>query len=130
MTKITESSIEQHTIELLEKEGYQYIYGPDIAPDSDSPARQSFEEVLLLDDLRSAVGRINPQLSSDIREEAIKQVLRLSSPELITNNEAFHRMLTDGIKVTYQEAGNARGDLVWLIDFNNPENESVNLNPL
>jgi len=32
MPKITESEIEQFTIELLEKQGYQYIYAPDIAP--------------------------------------------------------------------------------------------------
>ncbi len=30
--KITESAIEKITIELLEKQGYQYIYAPDIAP--------------------------------------------------------------------------------------------------
>jgi len=29
--KITESAIEKFTIELLEKQGYQYIYAPDIA---------------------------------------------------------------------------------------------------
>ena len=31
-------------------------------------------------------------------------------------------MLTEGIKVTYQKDGNARGDLVWLVDFQHPEN--------
>ena len=31
-------------------------------------------------------------------------------------------MLTEGIKVTYQKDGQTRGDLVWLIDFKNPEN--------
>ena len=46
--KITESAIETFAIELLEKQGYQYIYGPDIAPDGETPARQSFEDVLLL----------------------------------------------------------------------------------
>ena len=33
-TKITESEIEKFAIELLERQGYQYIYAPDIAPDS------------------------------------------------------------------------------------------------
>ncbi len=42
-TKITESSIETFAIELLEKNGYQYIYGPAIAPDSELPGRASFE---------------------------------------------------------------------------------------
>jgi len=33
MTKITESEIEQFAIELLEKQGYQYICATSIAPD-------------------------------------------------------------------------------------------------
>ena len=35
--KITESAIEKFAIELLEKQGYLYIYAPSIAPDSDTP---------------------------------------------------------------------------------------------
>ncbi len=122
MTKITESAIEKFAIELLEKQGYQYIYAPSIAPDSDTPERQSFEDVMLLERLQTAVGRINPSIPAEFRESAIKQILRLNSPELIANNETFHRMLTEGIKVTYQRDGQRRGDLVWLIDFKNPEN--------
>ena len=120
--KITESEIEQFAIELLEHQGYQYIYAPDIAPDSDTPERSSFEDVILRDRLRTAVGRINPDIPPDAREDAIKQIQRLNSPELIANNEAFHRMLTEGIKVSYQKDGANRGDLVWLVDFNNPQN--------
>ncbi len=120
--KITESAIEQFAIELLEKQGYQYIYAPDIAPDSETPERSSFEDVLLIEHLKKAVGRINSSIPADVREDAVKQILRLNSPELIANNEAFHRMLTDGIKISYQKDGADRGDLVWLIDFKNPQN--------
>jgi len=120
--KITESEIEQFAIGLLEKQGYQYIYAPDIAPDSDTPERSLFEDVLLLKRLEKAVGKINPGIPAEVREDAIKQIQRLNSPELIANNEAFHRMLTEGIKVTYRKDGADRGDLVWLIDFKNPEN--------
>ena len=35
--KITESSIEKFAIGLLEKQGYQYIYAPSIAPDLSAP---------------------------------------------------------------------------------------------
>ncbi|MGD2090617.1 MAG: type I restriction endonuclease subunit R [Candidatus Aminicenantes bacterium] len=133
MNKITESAIEKFAVELLEKQGYHYIYAPDIAPDSQTPERQSFEDVLLMDRLQTAVGRINPSIPADIREEAIKQVQRLNvgandvgannySPLQIANNETFHRMLTEGIKVSYQKDGISRGDLVWLIDFKKPEN--------
>ena len=119
---LTESQIEQLTIELLQNLGLDYAYGPDIAPDGNRPERQSFEDVLLLEYLQKAVNRINPTIPQDSREYAIKQIQRLNSPELIANNEAFHRMLTEGIKVSYQKDGSERGDLVWLIDFKNPEN--------
>lgn len=121
-TKITESEIENFAIELLERQGYRYIYGPDIASDSDTPERSSFEDVLLLERLRTAVGRINPGVPADAREDAIRQLQRLNSPELISNNETFHRMLTEGVNVSYQKDGINRGDLVWLVDFKNPEN--------
>ena len=122
MTKITESAIEQFAINLLEHLGYQYLYGPDIAPDGDAPLRQSFSDVLLHDQLEKALARINPAVPASCREEALRQVERLGTHELIVNNEAFHRMLTEGIKVTHQVDGHDRGDLVWLIDFDNPEN--------
>ena len=121
-TKITESEIEKFAIELLERQGYQYIYAPDIAPDSDTPERDRFEDVLLLERLRKAVGSINPDIPADAKEDAIRQVRRLNSPELISNNEAFHKMLTEGINVSYRKDGADRGDLVWLVDFKDPEN--------
>lgn len=122
MTKITESAIEKFTIDLLEKAGYHYIYGPTIAPDGETPERESFEDVLLIERLQKAIGRINPTVPQECREDAVKQIQRLISPELIPNNEAFHRLLTEGIKVTIQKDGRSRGDLVWLVDFKNPEN--------
>jgi len=117
MEKITENAIEEHAIQLLETQGYSYIHGPAIAPDSDTPERHSFEDVLLLDRLESAVTRINPKIPPEARNDAVKQIQRLNSPELIADNEAFHRMLTEGITVSYQKDGRSRGDLVWLIDF-------------
>jgi type I restriction enzyme, R subunit len=85
VNKITESAIETFAIALLERQSYNYVYGPDIAPDSEIPERTSFEEVLLLERLRKAVARINPNISLDVREDAIKQILRLVSPDLIAN---------------------------------------------
>ncbi len=122
MNKLNESNVEQFAIKLLKNLGYQYFYGPDIAPDGKSPERESYEDVILLNRLREAIKRINPTIPEEAREDAIKQIQRLNLPELIANNEAFHRMLTEGIKVTYKKQGEERGDLVWLIDFKNPEN--------
>ena len=122
MDKITESAVEKFAIELLEQSGYQYVHGPAIAPDGETPERASFEEVLLIDRLREAVGRLNPNVPLDCREDAVKQILRIVSPEFIAHNEAFHRLLTEGIKVAFRKGGHERGDYVWLVDFTQPEN--------
>ena len=76
----------------------------------------------MLERIKNAVTLINPNIPADAREDAVKQIQRINSPDLIVNNEKFHRMLTEGINVTYQKNGNSRGDLVWLIDFNEPQN--------
>ncbi|MCA9950989.1 MAG: type I restriction endonuclease subunit R, partial [Anaerolineales bacterium] len=121
-TKITEDAIEMLAIERLEVEGYSYLYGPDIAPDGSIPERESYEDVILLGRVEAAIARLNPAIPPTARLDALRQIQRLNAPDLIANNEAFHRLLTDGIPVTLHKDGSARGDLVWLIDFDHPEN--------
>ncbi|MCB2160477.1 type I restriction endonuclease subunit R [bacterium] len=127
MTRITENEIEEFVIELLEKSGYQYIYGPEIAPDGATPMRASFGDVLLLEKVKAAIDRLNPGIPPAARADAFKAVQRFHAPELIANNEAFHRLLTEGINVVYQQDGHPRGDYVWLVDFDHPENNEFNV---
>ena len=122
MTQITENHIELLAIQRLESLGYHYLYGPDIALDGYSPERESFEQVLLANRLITAVRKINPEIPVDAQNEAIKEIQRIASPELLANNETFHRLLTEGIPVTKRVQGDDRGDRVWLIDFKNPQN--------
>jgi len=117
MTKITENEIELFAIELLEKLGFEYIYAPSIAPDSETPMRESFEDVILKEKLQNALAAINPTLDYDLIEYAVKQCQRLRSTELLTDNELFHKMLTEGVKVEVQKDGVTRGEIVKLIDF-------------
>lgn len=120
--RLTESAIEDFAIKLFERLGYSYVYAPDIAPDGEQPERSHYGEVLLAGRLEQALKRINPKLSPAVLQAALKVVQRISSPELLANNEAFHRLLTEGVKVSRQQDGDERGDLVWLIDFAHPEN--------
>ena len=122
MSKLTESAIEELTITLLEGQGYKYIYGPDIAPDGDKPERRDYGEVLLTARLEEALRRINSKLPPAVLQTAIKDVQRINSPDLLTNNETFHRLLTEGVKVSIQKDGQERGEIVWLIDFAKPDN--------
>lgn len=81
----------------IDKFGYQYICYPASLPDNATTKRKRFDELP-----RSAVTRITPVVPFDVRSEAIKQAQRLNSSGLIANNEALHRLLTAGIKASYQ----------------------------
>lgn len=127
MSRITENIIEAFAIDLLQQLGYSYVYAPDIAPDGEGASRsadqrESYAQVLLLDRLQKAVSSINRLIPAEARAEAIKVVQRIASPELLNNNEVFHRLLTEGVPVSKRVAGEERGDRVWLIDFKNPRN--------
>lgn len=117
---MTENEIELLALDLLKGQGYEYINGVDIAPDSASAERHTFEEVVLKERLEKAVRRINIGIPPDAQQDAIKQVMRIASPDLLANNESFHRLLTEGIPVTKRVDGQERGDRVFLVDFDNP----------
>lgn len=66
--------------------------------------------------------KVNPQLSEDKCVEALKQITNIQSPDLLSNNQTFHKMLTEGISLEIQKNGNNQGEFAWLIDFENPTN--------
>lgn len=121
-SRITEDDLELQAIRWLEEQGYSYLYGPDIAPDGDKPERASYSDVILIDRLKAAIQRINPRSDPFTLDQAVKQYMNPPSQDLITNNEAFHLMLTNGIEVEYTREGYTRGDKIWLIDFDNIAN--------
>ena len=77
MTRITEHSIEDFAIKLLEYLGYEYIYAPSIAHDGEYPERSSYEEILLTHRMAEAVRRINPTVPLAEQDEAIKEIQRI-----------------------------------------------------
>lgn len=121
MTKMTESDIELMAIEQLEGLGYTYVYGPEIESKGSNPLR-SYKQVILEAKVLEALQRLNPHLSEDKCIEALKQVTNLHSPDMLSNNQAFHRLLTEGINIEVSKDGNTQGEYAWLIDFNEPTN--------
>src|SRR5439155_23720816 len=84
---------------------------------------------ILVRRLRETLKRINPSTTEEVREQAIKQVLRSQSQKLIEDNESFHKMLVDGVDVAFQVAGEERNQKVWLLDFIDPgRNEFLAVN--
>lgn len=117
MTKIFESTIEEFMIELLESQEFEYL-----SPEDQEKERLDLGEVVLKDRLKQAIGRINPSIPEEAKEQALRLVLNLPSQNLMDNNEAFHRMLTEGIEVEVMGTDGVKGEKVQLVDFGNIAN--------
>lgn len=122
MKSITEDKIEQFTIKQLQSLGWEYIHGSIISPEGDKPERENYEQIILTDRLRKAVSVINPHIPKEAQEQAIQKILRIYSPDLLHNNETFHKELIEKVKIPYQQDGYERSYEVALIDFENIEN--------
>jgi type I restriction enzyme R subunit len=118
---ITENEIEDIALSYLESLGYSYLLGTVISPDGEHPERQ-YNEVVLATRLRDAIDKLNPTIIQDAKDDALKKVLRTDSPNLLINNESFHRYLTDGVDVEVRTESGIRGEKVYIVDFKTPEN--------
>ena len=118
---ITENEIEDIALSYLQNLGYSYLLGTEISPDGEHPERQ-YNEVVLATRLRDAIDKINPSITQGAKEDALKKVLRTDSPNLLINNETFHKYLVDGVDVEVRTDSGIRGEKVYIADFSNPEN--------
>jgi type I restriction enzyme R subunit len=120
--RFTESIIEETALEWLRDLGYSIVFGNDIAPEEPAAERENYGEVVLTGRLKDALKRINPNVPDEALEDAFRKVTRPTSVSLVGNNRAFHAMLTDGIEVEYRKDDRIVGDKVWLVDFEDIEN--------
>lgn len=114
MNILTEEEIEQMALQTLQEQGYDILNGASI--------ERAYNEVVLTSRLQAAIDKINPEIPADIREEAARNVARIPFTNLLANNEAFHKLITEGVDVKGRDGEQIKTFKVWLIDFQNPEN--------
>ena len=112
----TEADYENSIIELFQEMGYQYLYGPDVERDFNSPLYEI--------ELVSALQRLNPDMPSDAINDALFKLKNFENAELVQKNEVFMDYLQHGIEVRYTVKGEERSGLVYLVDYDNPSNNS------
>lgn len=119
----TESTVEEAALEWFGELGYAIGHGPEMAPGESGSERLSYGEVALEGRLREALWRLNPEVPDEAREEVLQRVLRVADGTLARTNRTFHKMLRDGVEVSYKRHdGSARHDQVWLVDFSDALN--------
>ena len=120
---LNEGTVEDITLGWFRELGYDIAHGPTLAPGEPGAERENYGEVLLVERLRAAIDRLNPSIPAEAKDEALRKVVRVDGPDLITANRRFHSMLRDGVEVEYPRAdGSIAGDHVRLVDFTKTEN--------
>ena len=114
---VNEEAYENSIIELFQELGYTHVYGPDVEDrDFTSPL---YELVLT-----NALHQINPKLPDEAINEALFKLKNFENAELTQKNALFMDYLQNGITVHYTEKGEPRDTLVYLIDYEKPDNNS------
>jgi type I restriction enzyme R subunit len=111
---------EQPAIEQLKRLGYEYIHGDQFDPElKEDCERTSRRDVVLISRLKKKLAEINPQLTEESINKAIRRVTHIQAEGLIEANRTFHQDLISGVSID-QDIGARRQKLtVRFIDFDN-----------
>lgn len=112
----TEADYENSIITLFRDMGYEYAYGPDVERDFYNPL---YEDVLV-----ESLHRLNRNLPEDAIVDALFKLKNYENGELVQKNEVFMDYLQNGIPVRYQEKGEERSAIAYLVDYKNADNNS------
>ena len=122
MNPLNENNLtEQSLIEWLQSQGYEYTYGPTIAPGQPNAEREDFRGVVLKNRLLTAVRRFNPQLPAEKAEQVVDDIAGYHNADLILGNKEMFSLITEGVKKTWRDNGEEKTEVVKLIDFTNVE---------
>ena len=83
MAYMTEEELEMMSLEWFKEIGYSFVHGPDLAPDGKSPEREDFRTVILIERLRTALNKLNPDVPSATIESAVLQQAETLGEDLI-----------------------------------------------
>ena len=119
---MNEQQLEDLCIRWFQEAGWQWVHGPDIAPDSDAPERSDYRQVILHDRLLAALVRINPQIPVGALDQVLHIVQTISEPQTVLRNRSFHRLVLSGMTVEFTDGETKKIDLAHLIDFSTPRN--------
>ena len=124
---LNENDIEQLTLQRLQSLSWEYHYGKDLPVHEGEFARGDLSGVVFIEQLREAVRKLNPQLPESAVNSVVKFATKSDIGDLVVRNQAFYKLLRDGVRVEYQ-APNRHGqneqkiEMARLVDFEHWEN--------
>lgn len=122
--KFTEDTLsEKPAIEQLKRLKYEYIHGDELDPElKEDCERSSRREVVLIARLKKRVAEINPHLTEESIDKAVRRVTHIQTEGLMEANQKFHQNLIAGISIDQDIRARRQKQTVRFIDFDDPEN--------
>ena len=112
-----EDSYENALIELFTSTlNYEHIYGPNVERNWHSPLYDSV--------LEDSIYRLNPKAPQSAIDEALLKLRHFENAELKKKNAIFMEYLQNGIEVSYHQNGETKSDIIYIADFEHPNNNS------
>lgn len=128
---ISEDDIEQSILAKLKDEPFKYdIVMCDPNPDkrddlNDGTGRTSKKQCVLPDVLEKSLQKINPNIASSYLQRIVKDLSRdFTGTDMVQTNYKLYQQIRNGIKIDTIRNGQPDFDIVKLIDFDNPENNT------
>lgn len=126
------AGLDEHALELasvmwLELAGWKSAKGSDVAPPEDATTgadaeRGRWSDVVLRRRLRGAIERLNPGFEDAFYDEALRELERGRSPDLVEDNHRLHSYMVDGVKVErVRPDRTVQTEHVRLVDFDHVE---------
>lgn len=102
---------------------WEHIHGAELAPDAPARERKIWSDVVLIERLREAVARINPELPEDAVQRVCELAMTGTSPSLIEDHRGFHELLLSGVSISYLDDDDVEHHAhARLVDFDDPAN--------
>ncbi|MEU9561681.1 type I restriction endonuclease subunit R [Streptomyces sp. NPDC048161] len=118
--KMTEATWENLAMEQLAELAWEVKESEDIAPGTGH--RADWDDLVLHDELRGAIERLNPELPPKAVRDALRIATDLRSAEAYSENKQAHAYMVSGIRLTYtDDFGAEQSPTVRLVDFNNAD---------
>jgi type I restriction enzyme R subunit len=108
----------EDTKEILTFSNGKSVYGNSVK------FKESFREVILEQELRNSIKRINPWIEDDQISEVIKRITTPQANSLLEINREIHDLLLENTSVSENRKTGEKSPTVKFIDFRNPENNS------
>jgi type I restriction enzyme R subunit len=115
----TEANYENAVIEVFRDTlGYNYIYAPDLVRD--------YADSLYMDELLGSLRHVNPSLSESALTEAVYKIRNFEG-DLLLKNRRFMDYLQNGVSVNYQDKGEDKSALVYLVNYERIERNTFTI---